>query len=164
MASALPSLGPGPGLCRDDDPGYLLRDYLGAEKPPPQALVALTVLALAAAMINQQVYGSPPVTVRYSTFTGGFGMLVCLVGAAAVFVAFIPALVPLVLDGVAGLLFLAGGIVRCFSDPFFPFFLSHSNTPSAARPPSPPLPSPLPLSPTRSSSQSDTWRPGNKLA
>lgn len=144
MASALPSLGPGPGLCRDDDPGYLLRDYLGAEKPPPQALVALTVLALAAAMINRQVYGSPPVTVRYSTFTGGFGMLVCLVGAAAVFVAFIPALVPLVLDGVAGLLFLAGGIVRCFSDPFFPFLsfpFKHSVC-SQAPLSSPPFPSP----------------------
>ncbi|KAK4240403.1 marvel domain-containing protein [Achaetomium macrosporum] len=75
-----------------------------------QFLTAVTILGLAAAMIRAQVFGSAPVTVRYSTFTGGFGILVCLVGVASLFASFIPDLVPLVLDGLAGVLFLAGGI------------------------------------------------------
>ncbi|KAK4158247.1 marvel domain-containing protein [Chaetomidium leptoderma] len=75
-----------------------------------QFLIALTVLALAAAMIANQVFDSPAVTIRYSTFTGGFGMIVCGVGIASLFVSFIPALVPIALDGLAGLLFLGGGI------------------------------------------------------
>jgi hypothetical protein len=62
-------------------------------------------------MIRAQVFGSAPTTIRYSTFTGGFGVLVGLVGIASLFASFIPDLVPLVLDGLAGLLFLAGGIV-----------------------------------------------------
>ncbi|KAK4125394.1 hypothetical protein N657DRAFT_678528 [Parathielavia appendiculata] len=73
-------------------------------------LCGVTVLGLAAAMIKNQVVDSPPVTTRYSTFTGGFGMIVCGVGALGLFVSFIPALVPIVLDGLAGLLFLGGGI------------------------------------------------------
>jgi hypothetical protein len=64
-------------------------------------------------MIKNQVLDSAPVTTRYSTFTGGFGMIVCFVGALGLFLSFIPPLVPVVLDGLAGLLFLAGGIVRC---------------------------------------------------
>ncbi|KAK3307694.1 marvel domain-containing protein [Chaetomium strumarium] len=75
-----------------------------------QFLIAVTILGLAAAMIRAQVLGSAPTTVRYSTFTGGFGILVGLVGIASLFASFIPDLVPLVLDGLAGLLFLAGGI------------------------------------------------------
>ncbi|KAK4099296.1 hypothetical protein N658DRAFT_475326 [Parathielavia hyrcaniae] len=73
-------------------------------------LCSVTVLGLAAAMISNQVVDSAPVTTRYSTFTGGFGMIVCGVGALGLFVSFIPDLVPLVLDGLMGLLFLAGGI------------------------------------------------------
>ncbi len=84
--------------------------------------MALTVLALAAAMIRNQVYGSSPVTTRYTTFTGGFGMIVSGIGILSVFVS-VPALVPIGLDGLAGLLFLGGGIVRfkcsCYSPDFF---------------------------------------------
>ncbi|GAB1316759.1 hypothetical protein MFIFM68171_06969 [Madurella fahalii] len=75
-----------------------------------QFVLSLTVLAIAADFIKHQVLGDAPVTTRYSTFTGGFGMLVCGVGAAALFVSFIPALVPIALDALMGLFFLAGGI------------------------------------------------------
>ncbi|KXX78640.1 hypothetical protein MMYC01_205686 [Madurella mycetomatis] len=75
-----------------------------------QFVISLTILAIAADFIRHQVLGDAPVTTRYSTFTGGFGMLVCGVGAVALFVTSIPALVPIALDGLMGLFFLAGGI------------------------------------------------------
>jgi hypothetical protein len=76
--------------------------------------MALVVLALAASMISNQVLGSSPVTIRYSTFTGGFGMIVGAIGAAALYLSFIPSLVPIALDALAGLFFLGGLIVRDF--------------------------------------------------
>ena len=82
--------------------------------------MAVTVLALAAAMIRNQVYGSSPVTTRYTTFTGGFGMIVSGIGILSVF-ASVPALVPIALDGLAGILFLGGGIVRFLLLLYFPF-------------------------------------------
>lgn len=78
-------------------------------------LMALVVLALAAAMIANQVYGTPPVTTRYCTFTGGFGMIVAGVGVLSTFVSFLPDLVPIVLDGLSGLFFLGGGIAWAYS-------------------------------------------------
>lgn len=84
-----------------------------------QFLSSLTILALAAVMIKNQVYDAAPVTTRYSTFTGGFGMIVGVIGAICAFVSFVPDLVPIALDGLAGLFFLGGGIVRC------PFLQSH---------------------------------------
>ncbi|EAQ87147.1 predicted protein [Chaetomium globosum CBS 148.51] len=77
-------------------------------------VMALTILALAAAMIANQVYDTPPVTTRYSTFTGGFGMIVAGVGVLCTFVSFVPELVPLVLDGLAALFFLGGGIAWAY--------------------------------------------------
>lgn len=83
--------------------------------------MALVVLALAASMISNQVLGSSPVTIRYSTFSGGFGMIVGAIGVAALYLTFIPSLVPLALDALAGLFFLGGLIVS------FPlFFLASS--------------------------------------
>ncbi|KAL2266862.1 hypothetical protein VTJ83DRAFT_4139 [Remersonia thermophila] len=77
-------------------------------------LMALTVLALAADFIRKQVLGSAPVTTRYTTFTGGFGMIVCGVTAASVRFSFIPGLVALGLDALAGLFFLGGGIAWAY--------------------------------------------------
>lgn len=79
--------------------------------PLSQFLIAVTILGLAAAALAQQVYGSTPVTTRYSTFTGGWGMLVALVGVATLFISSAPPLVSMALDALAGLLFAAGGIV-----------------------------------------------------
>jgi hypothetical protein len=73
--------------------------------------MALTILALAADLIRKQVIGSAPVTTRYTTFTGGFGMIVCGVTIASFFLSFLPGVVAMGLDALAGLLFLGGGIV-----------------------------------------------------
>lgn len=102
--------------------------------PPHQFLIALVVLALAVTLLRAQVYGDVPVTTRYSVFTGGFGMLVGLVGVVSLLASFVPEMVPLVLDGLAALFFLAGGIVctflllllllihcRPYSNRYFPF-------------------------------------------
>ncbi|KAK3293864.1 marvel domain-containing protein [Chaetomium fimeti] len=80
-------------------------------------LMALVVLALAANLIAIQVYGTPPVTTRYCTFTGGFGMIVAAVTTVCtIFLSStVPELVPIVLDGLAGLFFLGGGIAWAYS-------------------------------------------------
>ncbi|KAL2121631.1 hypothetical protein VTJ04DRAFT_5658 [Mycothermus thermophilus] len=75
-----------------------------------QFLMALTILALAVDLIRKQVIGSAPVTTRYTTFTGGFGMIVCGVTIASFFLSFLPGVVAMGLDALAGLLFLGGGI------------------------------------------------------
>jgi hypothetical protein len=62
-------------------------------------------------LLKLQVYGEAPVTTKYSSFTGAFGIIVCAVGVASLFLSFIPDLVSIALDGLLGLLFLAGGIV-----------------------------------------------------
>lgn len=76
--------------------------------------MSVTILGLAASMIANQVYDTPPVTTRYSTFTGGFGMIVGGVGVLCTFVSFVPELVPIVLDGLAALFFLGGGIAWAY--------------------------------------------------
>ncbi|KAK4246634.1 marvel domain-containing protein [Corynascus novoguineensis] len=77
-------------------------------------LSSLTILALAAVMIKNQVYDAAPATTRYSTFTGGFGMIVGGIGAICAFISFVPDLVPIALDGLAGLFFLGGGIAWAY--------------------------------------------------
>jgi hypothetical protein len=101
--------------------------------------MAVTVLGLAAAMIANQVYGTPPVTTRYSTFTGGFGMIVAGVGVVCTFVS-VPELVPIVVDILGALFFLGGGIVRfVFSFSLFIFLTPPPTTlffpPSLSLPP-----------------------------
>jgi len=76
--------------------------------------MSVTILGLAAAMIANQVYETPPVTTRYSTFTGGFGMIVGGVGVLCTFVSFVPELVPIVLDALSALFFLGGGIAWAY--------------------------------------------------
>ncbi|KAM7198771.1 Marvel domain containing protein [Rhypophila sp. PSN 637] len=75
-----------------------------------QALFSIVVLGLAATLIAAQVYGSSHTTLRYSTFTGGFGLIVAAIGTAGLFISAIPELVVLGLDALAGLFFIAGGI------------------------------------------------------
>ncbi|KAK3906003.1 marvel domain-containing protein [Staphylotrichum tortipilum] len=79
-----------------------------------QLVTAVTVLGLAASMIKSQVFGTAPVTTRYSTFTGGFGLIVCGVGVIAMFMSFVPSIVPIGLDILAGLFFLGGGIAWAY--------------------------------------------------
>ncbi|KAK3996180.1 marvel domain-containing protein [Cladorrhinum sp. PSN332] len=75
-----------------------------------QFLLSIVVLALSITLIRGQVFGSAPVTTKYSAFTGGFGVLVSAVGAASLYLEFIPNLAALALDGLSGVLYLGGGI------------------------------------------------------
>lgn len=51
-----------------------------------------------------------PATTAYSSFVGGFGMLVALIGFASLFVELLQGIIMLVLDGLASIIFLAGGL------------------------------------------------------
>ncbi|KAK3353687.1 marvel domain-containing protein [Lasiosphaeria hispida] len=75
-----------------------------------QFIFSVVVLGLAVTLIKAQVYDSAPVTTKYSSFTGGFGILVAAIGVAGLFFDAIPDIVNLALDALAGLLFAAGGI------------------------------------------------------
>jgi hypothetical protein len=78
-------------------------------------LFSAVVLGIAVSLAKEEggkawVVGIPP-QVGYSAFTGGLGCLAALVGAAALFVSALDGLVMWVIDGLASLCFLAGGIV-----------------------------------------------------
>ena len=75
-----------------------------------QLLMAAAVVGLSVTLLNGQATGKTPTTTRYSVFTGAFGMIVAFLGLVCLFISAIPAIVPMVLDAVAGLLLLAGGI------------------------------------------------------
>lgn len=82
-----------------------------------QLIFSIVVLGIAATLIKNQVYGSSPTTTRFSTFTGGFGIIVAALGTAGLFITAIPELVVLGVDAICGFLFAAGGIVRPISPP-----------------------------------------------
>jgi hypothetical protein len=69
------------------------------------------VLGLATTLAKQQVYGSVPATTGYSSFTGGFGVLVAIIGFASLWIEAIPSIIVLGFDGLAAILFACGGIV-----------------------------------------------------
>ena len=77
-----------------------------------QFLFAIIVLGLSATLAKGQVQGSVPATIGYGSFTGGLGFLAAAVGFAALFVGFLDGIISWALDGLAGVAFLAGGIVR----------------------------------------------------
>lgn len=68
------------------------------------------VVGLSVTLLKGQVYGDAPTTTRYSVFVGAFGMLVAFLGLICLFVSAVPAVVPMALDALAGILLLAGGI------------------------------------------------------
>jgi len=72
--------------------------------------MAAVVVGLSVTLLKGQVVPPTPTTTRYSVFTGAFGMIVAFLGLVCLFISAIPALVPMVLDALAGLLLLAGGI------------------------------------------------------
>ncbi|OIW32386.1 hypothetical protein CONLIGDRAFT_678787 [Coniochaeta ligniaria NRRL 30616] len=75
-----------------------------------QLLMAAVVVGLSVTLLKGQVYGTTPTTTRYSVFTGAFGMIVAFLGLVCLFISAIPAVVPLVLDSLAAILLVAGGI------------------------------------------------------
>ncbi|KAK3391130.1 marvel domain-containing protein [Podospora didyma] len=75
-----------------------------------QFIFAIVVLGLSITLIKAQQIGDAPTTTKYSSFTGGFGILVCAAGVLGLFISKIPDIAFLALDGILGILFLAGGI------------------------------------------------------
>jgi hypothetical protein len=69
-------------------------------------------LGLSSTLVSSYKIGSPHTTLKYGTFTGGFGMVACAVGIIAVFVEAIPIFLVAGLEALSGLLLLGGGIVR----------------------------------------------------
>ncbi|KAK1721787.1 hypothetical protein BDP67DRAFT_539889 [Colletotrichum lupini] len=75
-----------------------------------QGIMAIVVLGLSIDLVKGQKIGDAPTTTKYSTFTGGFGLAVAVLGLVAVFIDAIPALVVMAADAVSGVLLLGGGI------------------------------------------------------
>lgn len=76
-----------------------------------QGIMAIVVLGLSVDLVKGQKIGDAPTTTKYSTFTGGFGLAVAVIGLVSVFIDAIPALIVMAADAVSGLLLLGGGIV-----------------------------------------------------
>jgi hypothetical protein len=85
-----------------------------------QLICAIVVLALSIRAAKWQMYGSVPATTAFAAFTGGFAVLISLVGVVSIWISAIPALIMSMADGLASLLLLAGGIVS-------PLYSLHSN-------------------------------------
>ncbi|KAK3062494.1 hypothetical protein LTS18_003950 [Coniosporium uncinatum] len=75
-----------------------------------QIIFAAIVLGLSVSLAKGQGYGSVPATTGYSSFVGGFGIIVAAVGFAAIFIEKLNGIVIWVVDGLAAMFYLAGGI------------------------------------------------------
>ncbi|KAK7953409.1 hypothetical protein PG996_014301 [Apiospora saccharicola] len=73
-------------------------------------LSAAVVLGLSVTNAKHQVVGNPPPETSFGSFTGAFGVLVSLIGLAALFIDKIPAFFVMAADALASIFFLAGGI------------------------------------------------------
>ncbi|KAK3075044.1 hypothetical protein LTR53_002015 [Teratosphaeriaceae sp. CCFEE 6253] len=99
-----------------------------------QIVFGAVVLGLSITAIQWQHFGSAPATSSYSAFAGAFAILAGLIGIAAGFFDAIPQLIMAIVDGLASLLLLAGGIafavglkgVRCSNnrETAYSFFLN----------------------------------------
>ncbi|KAI2470367.1 marvel domain-containing protein [Annulohypoxylon bovei var. microspora] len=73
-------------------------------------LFSAVVLGLSVTLAKQQEVGAPPSETSFGSFIGAFGILISLIGFAALFIDKIPAFAMMAADGIATALFLAGGI------------------------------------------------------
>ena len=76
-----------------------------------QAVFGAVVLGLSIKAIQWQTIGSAPATTSYSAFAGAFAILTACIGAVWSFLSVVPDTVMTVIDGLASILLLAGGIV-----------------------------------------------------
>ena len=73
--------------------------------------MSIVILDLAAAEIANQVYGSAPAAPQYADFASSFGILVAIVGVVALYVPKLSPRIPLFMDFVLALVYVAGGVV-----------------------------------------------------
>jgi len=75
-----------------------------------QLLFAIVILGVSVNLAKGQHIGMVPIRTGLSAAAGALGMLASLVGIAAIVLSSIPEIVTWGLDGIAGIVFLAGGI------------------------------------------------------
>ncbi|KAI9702153.1 MAG: hypothetical protein M1820_006235 [Bogoriella megaspora] len=80
-----------------------------------QILFAVVVLGLSVTMVKWQGVGDPPATSEYGAFSGGFALLVGLIGIATIFIEAIPGLISVAADALAAIFTLAAGIAYTVS-------------------------------------------------
>lgn len=76
-----------------------------------QLIFAAIVLGLSIAAVKWQTYNDVPATNGFAAFTGAFGALAGVVGLAAIWISPLAGLVMSIIDWLATVFFLAGGIV-----------------------------------------------------
>lgn len=79
--------------------------------PYVQLLCSIVVLGLSVTAAKQQVFSSVPTETSFSSFAGGFGIIVSAIGLASIWLHKIPPTVVMGIDALASVFFLAGGIV-----------------------------------------------------
>lgn len=85
-----------------------------------QILFAAVVLGLSIHLIKGQRTGNAPAITNYSAFTGGFGLIVAVVGIAALFVDALSGFIIMGVDALCALFYLAGGVVSYTISFLFP--------------------------------------------
>lgn len=76
-----------------------------------QLLFAILVLSFSVNAIKWQYYNSVPATTGFAAFAGAFGLLASLIGITAIWATPIAGLFMALIDVLAIVFFLAGGIV-----------------------------------------------------
>ncbi|KAI1344205.1 marvel domain-containing protein [Xylariaceae sp. FL0016] len=82
--------------------GFALRGFL--------LIFGAVVLGLSVTLAKLQKLHDPPTETSFSSFTGAFGLLVSVIGIAAIFIEKIPSVVVMGADALASIFYLAGGI------------------------------------------------------
>lgn len=77
----------------------------------PQLIFSVVVLGLSITLAKGQGIGSVPAETGYAAFTGALGIVAGLLGIVAFFLDSLDGVVTWLVDGVAGIALLAGGIV-----------------------------------------------------
>ncbi|KAF2718398.1 hypothetical protein K431DRAFT_230864 [Polychaeton citri CBS 116435] len=75
-----------------------------------QIIFCAVVLGLSIVAVQWQHIGSAPAISTYAAFAGAFGILTALVGIAAVWVELLRSVIMMVMDALAAIFLLAGGI------------------------------------------------------
>ncbi|KAI1762230.1 marvel domain-containing protein [Hypoxylon sp. FL1150] len=73
-------------------------------------LFGAVVLGISITVAKHQTIGSPPSETSFGSFCGAFGILISLVGLAALFIDKIPPVATMAADGLATTFYLSGGI------------------------------------------------------